>query len=93
MALALLRDAADDGARVGGEITAVIAAIIVEDVDDRLRQGAAEIGHGLHDGPRLIVTGQDDRDARGCSSDIAGESQIHERKLLHRQPILWSSAR
>ena len=80
MALALLADTPDDRAGGGGELTAAVAAVIVEHINVGMRQGSAEVLHRLHDGAGFIIAGQKDGDARGGRAGFA----VHCGKVLHR---------
>ena len=64
MALALHALVADDRSGRARDLAGAVAAVIVVDVDARVRKRGAEGGDGLGDRRLLIVAGQQDRDAK-----------------------------
>ncbi len=64
MALAGAGLAADHRARLGRHLGGAIAGAVVEDIDPRVRQGGAEVGHHLADGAGLVQAGDQDGDAQ-----------------------------
>ena len=64
MALALLALGADDRARLRRDLARPVAAVVVVDVDGRVRQRRAEAGDGRGDRRFLIVARQQHGDAR-----------------------------
>ena len=67
VAFALAFLAAHEGAGFAGDFRGGIGAIVVIHPDVRSRQHPFEIGDHFADGQLLLVTGDEDRDARFCA--------------------------